>query len=102
MSEKDPIKSMTARLAAHESWARTPDRSARTAKARAALMAKFESEVDPDGSLSPAERARRAENARKAYYTRLALKSAKARRDAARLTSAADQAEAELREVLAG
>lgn len=102
MSEKDPIKSMTARLAAHESWARTENRSARTAKARAALQAKFELEVDPDGSLPPAERARRAEHARKAYYTRLALKSAKARRDAARLTSAADQAEAELREVLAG
>ncbi|MGP5376395.1 hypothetical protein ACTXM8_10425 [Brachybacterium alimentarium] len=99
MTEKDPIRSMTAKLAAHESWARTPNRSARTAKARAALMAKFEHEVDPDGTLPLAERARRAEHARKAYYTRLALKSAKSRRDAARLTSAADEADAELREV---
>lgn len=101
MTEKDPIRSMTAKLAAHESWARTPNRSARTAKARAALQAKFEREVDPDGTLPLAERARRAEHARKAYYTRLALKSAKSRRDAARLTVAADEADAELREVRA-
>lgn len=101
MVEKDPIRSMTAKLAAHESWARTENRSARTAKARAALQAKFEHEVDPDGTLSLAERARRAEHARKAYYTRLALKSAKSRRDAARLTQTADQADAELREVRA-
>lgn len=96
MSEKDPIKSMTARLAAHESWARTENRSARTAKARAALLAKFEQEVDPRGILSSEERARRAEHARKAYYTRLALKSAKARRDAARLVREAEDAESEL------
>ena len=96
MAEKDPIRSMTAKLAAHESWARTTNRSARTAKARAALQAKFELEVDPDGSLPPAERVRRAEHARKAYYTRLALKSAKARRDAARLVRVAEDAESEL------
>lgn len=101
MAEKDPIRSMTAKLAAHESWARTQNRSARTAKARAALLAKFEREVDPDGILPLAERARRAEHARKAYYTRLALKSAKSRRDAARLTVAADEADSELREVRA-
>jgi hypothetical protein len=43
-------------------------------------MEKFERQVDPDNTLLPAERAKRAENARKAYYQRLALKSAKARR----------------------
>lgn len=43
-------------------------------------MAKFEREVDPDGILTPAERTRRAESARKAYFARLALKSATARR----------------------
>ncbi|MGF2945831.1 hypothetical protein ACQV26_11935 [Mycobacterium sp. Lab-001] len=36
--------------------------------------------VDPDGELTPEERARRAEHARKAHFKRLALKSAKARR----------------------
>jgi hypothetical protein len=71
---------LIARIAAHESWAKTADRSARTAPARSAMLAKFEREVDPDGVLVPAERARRAESARQAYFTRLALRSAQARR----------------------
>lgn len=67
-------------MAAHTSWAHTANRSTRTAKARADLLGKFEREVDPDGELSPAERAIRAAHARKAYYVSLALKSAQARR----------------------
>jgi hypothetical protein len=39
----------------------------------------FERQVDPNGELDPAERARRAEYARKAYFTGLALRSAKVR-----------------------
>lgn len=62
------------RIGAHESWARTEDRSARTAPARAAAMERFEKQVDPDGVLPPRERAIRAEHARKAYMQRLALK----------------------------
>jgi hypothetical protein len=50
-----------------------------TAPARAAFLSRFEREVDPDGVLDPAERARRAEHAKRLYFTRLALKSAKAR-----------------------
>lgn len=73
-------RSLAGRIAVHESWARTPDRSARTAPARAAFDDRFEREVDPDGALSPHERARRAEHARKAYFARLALRSAEARR----------------------
>lgn len=73
-------RTLAAQIAAHESWAHTSDRSARTAPARAALMARFEAEVDPAGTLPPDERARRAEHARKAYFLRLSLKSAKARR----------------------
>ncbi|GAB2751638.1 hypothetical protein GCM10027090_22590 [Sinomonas soli] len=73
---------MAARIAAHESWAMTEDRSARTAPARAALLAKFEKMADPDGTLAPTERARRAEHLRKAHFQRLALQSAKARRKA--------------------
>ena len=73
-------RSLIARLAAHESWARTIDPSARTEPARRALLDRFEREVDPDGVLEPAERARRAAHARKAYFTRLALRSAQARR----------------------
>lgn len=73
-------RTLRARVAAHESWARTGDRAARTAKARAAMESKFDRLVDPDGLLSPEERAYRADQARKAHYTRLALKSAQARR----------------------
>lgn len=51
-----------------------------TAPARRAFLSKFELEVDPDGVLAPAVRAKRAEAARKAHMTRLALKSAQARR----------------------
>ena len=71
---------LRARLAAHTRWAQETDRQAATAKARAAFLDRFDREVDPDGTLDPAERKRRAANARKAYYTGLALKSAQARR----------------------
>jgi hypothetical protein len=51
-----------------------------TVAARTAFLARFEAEVDPDGALEQEERRRRAEHARRAYFTRLALASAKARR----------------------
>jgi hypothetical protein len=82
-------RSLIARLAAHESWARTTDPSARTEPARRALLDRFERQVDPDGVLSPEERARRAGHARKAYFARLALRSAQARR---RASGASDEA----------
>ena len=50
-----------------------------TEAATAAFLARFEREVDPDGTLPPQERARRAGYARKAYMTGLALKASKAR-----------------------
>lgn len=71
---------LRARMAAHMSWANTSDRTARTEPGRKALRSKFEREVDPEGVLPEAERQRRAESARKAHFTRLALKSAQARR----------------------
>jgi len=55
-----------------------------TTKARAAFNDRFYRQVDPDNRLSEAERARRAECARKAYYVALAAKSARARREHAR------------------
>jgi hypothetical protein len=76
-------RSLIARLAAHESWANTADPSARTAPARRAMLDRFERQVDPDGVLSPTERGRRAGHARKAYFARLALRSAQARRKTA-------------------
>jgi hypothetical protein len=72
-------RALRARMAAHHKWAKT-DPVAGTAKARAAFLDRFELEADPDRNLAPAERARRAEHLRKAYFTRLAYASAKARR----------------------
>jgi hypothetical protein len=71
---------IVAQIAAHESWARTGNRSARTLPARMALKEKFAREADPDNKLAPAERAKAAESLRKAHYARMALKSAQARR----------------------
>ena len=65
--------------AANTRWAHEPDRTAATAAARAALADKFDREVDPEGILPPAERAKRAANARRAFYQRLAIKSAESR-----------------------
>lgn len=78
LSEAERV--LRGQLAAHQSWSRTQDRPARTANARKAFNDRFEQQVDPDNELPPAERARRAEHARKAYFLRLALKSAKVRR----------------------
>ena len=58
----------------------THDPKETTKKAREAFLAKFFNEVDPDRILDPDERERRAFYARKAYFARLALKSAQARR----------------------
>jgi hypothetical protein len=72
-------RKLRARIAAHESWANTSDPAARTAAARAAAESRFERLVDPDGTMQPAERARRAESARKAHYARLSLAGVRAR-----------------------
>jgi hypothetical protein len=72
-------KDINARIAAETSWARTPDRSARTRPAREAFLRRFEKEVDPDGALPPAERRQRAEHAKRAYMLQLAKRSRAAR-----------------------
>jgi len=64
-------KSLRGQLAAHTSWANTQDRTARTAKARSAFENRFLEEAGGDPQ--------RAESLRKAFYARLALKSARAR-----------------------
>jgi hypothetical protein len=51
-----------------------------TKPGRAAFLATFEAQVDPEGVLPLKERQRRAECARKAHFARMALASAKARR----------------------
>lgn len=73
-------RTLQCRAAAHTSWALTRDPTARTANGRQAFLDRFERQVDPEGTLSPADRQRRAEHARKAYFAELAAKSAAARR----------------------
>ena len=70
---------LRARIGAFSRWAVTADPTSATAPARSAFNARFDREVDPDGVLPAAERARRAECARKAYFIRLAYLSVKAR-----------------------
>ncbi len=83
-------RQLAARIAAHESWANTTNRTARTAPARAAMDAKFLEQADGDPL--------RAAHLRKAHFARLALRSAQARRKARELTDTAALAEAELTE----
>ena len=45
-----------------------------TGPARAAFLAKFEQEVDPEGLLPEGERYRRAEAAKRAYFAKLSLR----------------------------
>jgi hypothetical protein len=70
---KDPAKVYAGRLGALKLHA-THDPSEVTRPARAAFLARFEREVDPDSRLEPAERSRRAEYARRAYMLRLITK----------------------------
>lgn len=72
-------RTLRARIAAHALHSQRDSRDL-TAKARQAFWDRFEKQVDPDGVLPPAERARRAEHARKAYFTALSFKAAQARR----------------------
>jgi hypothetical protein len=77
----DPAeRKLRAQLGAHESWARTHDRPARTAPARDALRSRFEREVDPDGVLSPEQRAELARHKELAHMCRMTLAAAIARR----------------------
>jgi hypothetical protein len=79
-SELSPAeRSLIARAAAYRLHSLYDSRDL-TANARAAFADRFVRQVDPDRLLPEAERQRRAECARKAYYTALAAKSARARR----------------------
>ena len=79
MSFQTHDRALRGRIGAHALHARHDSREL-TANARRAFLDRFEREVDPDGILTPQERARRAYHAKKAYFTRLAYRSAKARR----------------------
>lgn len=47
-----------------------------TKKAREVFMSRWDQEVDPNNVLEPTERQRRAEAAKRAYFARLAYRSA--------------------------
>lgn len=81
---RDIRRSLSARVAANERWSRlsTQERQEATARARAARMDRYERQVDPDGTLDPAERRVLADNAMRAAMSRMALAAAKKRRSA--------------------
>lgn len=66
--------------AADQSWANTPDRAARMAPAWQARDARFERLVDPDGVMTPQDRAKAAASARSAFYKDMSRKALAARR----------------------
>lgn len=70
---------MRARMAAYMLHARYDPRET-TKPARRAFNQRFLDQVDPDRRLPERERQRRAEAARRAYFTRLAFLSARKRR----------------------
>lgn len=77
---KDPVKAAAGRIGAYATLSRTDPRQLTTA-ARNAFIASFETQVDPDGVLPLAERQRRAGYAQKAFMAKLAMKSARVRRE---------------------
>jgi hypothetical protein len=74
-------RSAAARIAVYESWARTPDRSARTSAARTGLLAKFEREARERLGPGASDRAvaEAAEAAKAAHYRRMSAASARKR-----------------------
>jgi hypothetical protein len=72
-------RSVRARFAAYAQHA-ADDPHVTTAAARAGFVARFEKQVDPDGTLPPEERARRTQAAIKSHMVKLAFYSARVRR----------------------
>lgn len=89
-------------LASNARWARCEDRTAAVAPANAGLDARIDREYGIPEELrlsNPAEYGRRHESARKAWFSRLALKSVQARRKSKQYAAEAELAEAELAEL---
>jgi len=75
-------RSTIAHIASLSSWAKIHGRTARNPPARTAFLDRFERQAVPDRKLPPAERAQRADSARRAYFAHLPPRSAQARRRA--------------------
>jgi hypothetical protein len=69
-------RSLRAYIAAHALHAQG---GTSTRAATAAFLDRFARQVDPEGILAPDERARRADHARRAYMSSLALRASRAR-----------------------
>ena len=78
MSLSPRERTLRARLGAHVLHAQRDSRAI-TQPARAAAFQRFIDQVDPERILPETERLRRAEHARRAHMTRIALKSVRAR-----------------------
>lgn len=76
------FRKLRARQAAHTMHA-THDSRETTAPGRKAFLDSFLDQVDPDRVLSEAERNRRADQAKRAHFTKMAMRSVKARADRA-------------------
>ena len=84
-------RSEAARIAVLTSWGRTPskeERALRTRPAFEARMRRLEEEADPEGVLTPAERAVAAQNLLSAQMLQLSRKSRKVRAQRARRKTA--------------
>jgi hypothetical protein len=91
MSESPTERSCHAQHAALTGWAMEPNRTGRTQKWRDGFLRKLESQVDPDGVLSPQERAARAETLRLAHLAKArtaSVAAARRRREAAQAAKA--------------
>jgi hypothetical protein len=75
MTSTSTERMLAARAAAYARWSRTADTADANAPMRDARLAPFEAQVDPDGKLTPDERWRRAEQARKVFMTDMARRA---------------------------
>lgn len=75
------VHATNGKIGAHTRWGRSTraDREKQGAALAAGLMAKFEREADPDGVLSPEERAERAEHLRRAHLLKASRAATAAR-----------------------
>lgn len=98
MAQTPEERALSARIAASERWAKTRDRNSATAPARAGLRAKFAREVDPDGTLPPAELEERIGQMMRAHMLRMTLAAKRARRHAREARDAATNLDREAKE----
>jgi hypothetical protein len=93
-------RSLRARIAVSERWAKTHDRTTATAPARAAAQrARWAREIDPDGVMPPAQLEARLEEMQRVHHMKVRLRAKTARRKAREARDVAqrlDQQAAEL------